>query len=54
MGAEALCTGHFNRQSSKGKALLETDFILFRGDFRVSTQPFDQVLAKIQAPTTQP
>jgi hypothetical protein len=26
----------------------------FRGDFRVSTQPFDQVLAKIQAPTTQP
>lgn len=26
----------------------------FRGDFRVSTQPFDQVLAYIQASTTQP
>jgi hypothetical protein len=26
----------------------------FRGDFRVSTQPFDQVLAKIQASTTRP
>jgi hypothetical protein len=25
----------------------------FRGDFRVSTQPFDQVLAQIQASTTQ-
>jgi hypothetical protein len=26
----------------------------FRGDFRVSTQPFDQVLAQIQASTTRP
>jgi hypothetical protein len=26
----------------------------FRGDFRVSTQPFNQVLADIQASTTQP
>jgi hypothetical protein len=26
----------------------------FRGDFRVSTEPFDQVLARIQASTTQP
>ena len=26
----------------------------FRGDFRVSTQPFDQVLARIQASTTEP
>jgi Protein of unknown function (DUF4239) len=26
----------------------------FRGDFRVSTQPFDQALAQIQTPTTQP
>jgi hypothetical protein len=35
MGAEALCTGHFKQQSSVGRALLETDFLLFRGDFRV-------------------
>ena len=39
MGAEARCTGHFNRRSSEGKALLETDFLLFRGDFRVNV-PF--------------
>jgi hypothetical protein len=26
----------------------------FRGDFRVSTQPFDQILAQIQAPAAQP
>jgi hypothetical protein len=26
----------------------------FRGDFRVSTEPFDQVLTQIQASTTQP
>ena len=42
MGAEALCTGQFNRQASKGKALLETDFILFRGDFRVKV-PFSGI-----------
>ncbi|MEO8131742.1 MAG: hypothetical protein ABJF23_23915 [Bryobacteraceae bacterium] len=35
MGAEALCTAHFNQQASEGKALLETDYLLFRGDFRV-------------------
>jgi hypothetical protein len=26
----------------------------FRGDFRVSTDPFDQVLAQIQASAAQP
>ena len=26
----------------------------FRGDFRVSTDPFDQVLAQVQASPTQP
>jgi hypothetical protein len=35
MGTEARCVGHFNRRSSEGKALLETDYLLFRGDFRV-------------------
>ena len=39
MGAEARCVGHFNQRSSEGKALLETDFLLFRGDFRVKV-PF--------------
>lgn len=35
MGAEARCAGHFNQRSSEGKGLLETNFLLFRGDFRV-------------------
>ena len=35
MGAEALCSVTFNTQTSTGKALLETNEILFRGDFRL-------------------
>src|SRR5260221_4672279 len=35
MGQEALCTARFARKVSEGKALLETDHVLFRGDFRV-------------------
>ena len=35
MGQEATCTARFEKQTSAGKALLETDFVLFRGDFRV-------------------
>src|SRR3978361_1336213 len=35
MGAEALCVAHFGGESSQGKAHLETDFLLFRGSFRV-------------------
>ena len=42
MGAEARCVGHFNQRSSEGKALLETDFLLFRGDFRVKV-PFKDI-----------
>ena len=42
MGAEARCIGHLNRQSSEGKALLETDYVLFRGDFRVKV-PFKNI-----------
>ena len=44
MGAEARCIGHFNQRSSEGKALLETDFLLFRGDFRVKI-PFNTIQA---------
>jgi hypothetical protein len=35
MGLEATCTAVFKRARSEGQAQLETDFILFRGDFRV-------------------
>ena len=35
MGQEALCKARFENKISQGKALLETDYVLFRGDFRV-------------------
>jgi hypothetical protein len=35
VGREAPCIGHFNNETSEGKAQLETDFLLFRGTFRV-------------------
>jgi hypothetical protein len=35
MGLEAQCTVVFSGRSSNGKALLETDALLFRGDFRL-------------------
>jgi hypothetical protein len=35
MGAEAHCVGRFKNESSEGKAQLETDFLQFRGSFRV-------------------
>jgi hypothetical protein len=35
MGQEATCKARFGKQASQGKALLETDYVLFRGDFRV-------------------
>ena len=35
MGDEARCTVRFGDQASEGKALLETDEVLFRGDFRL-------------------
>lgn len=35
MGLEAQCMVVFSGRSSKGKALLETDTLLFRGDFRL-------------------
>lgn len=35
MGQTATCTATFKRQTSQGRAELETDYVLFRGDFRV-------------------
>ena len=35
MGRELLCTVHSGGKTATGKALLETDGILFRGDFRL-------------------
>lgn len=36
MGLEAACTARFNGRRSGGKALLETDELVFRGDYRLS------------------
>ena len=36
MGAESQCTVRFNGQRSDGKALLETDDLIFRGTFRLA------------------
>ena len=36
MGAESRCTVHFAGQRSEGKALLETDHLVFRGTFRLN------------------
>ena len=36
MGQEILCTAEFEGKTSEGRAYLETDHMLFRGDFRVS------------------
>jgi len=35
MGSEAKCTVEFDGKRSDGKALLETDYLLFRGSFRL-------------------
>jgi hypothetical protein len=42
MGKETICAVQFGKQRSKGKALLETSEILFRGDFRLKI-PFGTV-----------
>jgi len=36
MGEEARCTVRFGKGRSEGKALLETDELIFRGDFRIA------------------
>jgi hypothetical protein len=35
MGQEVMCRARYEGKTSQGKALLETDYVLFRGDFRV-------------------
>ncbi len=35
MGLDTRCSATFNKQTSVGRAQLETDYVLFRGDFRV-------------------
>lgn len=42
MGTEAKCIAWFGKRQSKGKALLETSEILFRGDFRLKI-PFSSI-----------
>ncbi len=42
MGNEVTCRVRFGNQESKGKALLETNEILFRGDFRLKI-PFSTI-----------
>lgn len=42
MGSELTCKVRFGKQQSKGKALLETSEIIFRGDFRLKI-PFSSI-----------
>jgi hypothetical protein len=44
LGREATCTAHLGGESSAGRALLETDQLIFRGAFRVAV-PFQTMLA---------
>jgi hypothetical protein len=44
MGNEVRCTVRFGKQESEGKALLETNEVLFRGDFRLKI-PFSTIKA---------
>ena len=39
MGLESMCTASYSGKTSKGSVQLETDAILFRGDFKL-TLPF--------------
>lgn len=47
MGQEVMCRTTWKRQSSDGRAQLETDYLLFRGDFRLKL-PFNE-MKKISA-----
>jgi hypothetical protein len=42
MGAEAICEAKLGRATSRGKALLETTEVLFRGEFRARV-PFAEI-----------
>jgi hypothetical protein len=47
MGREATCGARLGREAGEGKALLETDEVLFRGDFRARV-PFAEI-TEVQA-----
>ena len=38
MGQEAICMARFGGKTSRGKARLETEDLIFRGDFRIAIQ----------------
>jgi hypothetical protein len=42
MGSEAKCVAQWKGQQSEGRALLETDFLIFRGEFRTRI-PFKEI-----------
>jgi len=42
MGQEAICTVNFGGKTSQGKARLETEELVFRGDFRIAV-PFRRI-----------
>jgi hypothetical protein len=42
VGLETNCTASFGGKKSQGRAMLETDYVLFRGDFRVKI-PFREM-----------
>jgi len=44
MGLDTTCVATFKRQRSEGRALLETDYLLFRGNFRVKL-PFSSIIS---------
>ena len=47
MGARVACLATFKRQTSAGQAELETDYVLFRGDFHVK-MPFASITGVIR------
>jgi hypothetical protein len=47
MGRDAICTARFEGRVSEGKVQLETDFLLFRGDFRVKVAFADISTAEV-------
>ena len=49
MGKEAVCQARCGRESGEGKALLETDELVFRGDFRVQVPLREVTSAKAEA-----
>jgi len=50
MGNEAMCRAEFGKQRGKGKALLETDEILFRGDFRAKVPRKSITEVRVEGP----